>query len=71
MRIEKISAVTLTVASMRNSVRFYGDVLGTGTEERTEEFPKCARSVQRVSQTVVLSLRQIAVISGVARNHQL
>ena len=28
MRIEKISAVTLKVASMRNSVRFYGDVLG-------------------------------------------
>ena len=28
MRIEKISAVTLRVASMRNSVRFYGDVLG-------------------------------------------
>ena len=28
MRIEKISAVTLTVASMRNSVRFYRDVLG-------------------------------------------
>jgi len=30
MRIEKISAVTLTVASMRDSVRFYGDVLGMG-----------------------------------------
>jgi catechol 2,3-dioxygenase-like lactoylglutathione lyase family enzyme len=28
MRIEKISAATLKVASMRNSVRFYGDVLG-------------------------------------------
>jgi len=28
VRIEKISAVTLKVASMRNSVRFYGDVLG-------------------------------------------
>ena len=28
MRIEKISAVTLTVASMRSSVRFYRDVLG-------------------------------------------
>jgi catechol 2,3-dioxygenase-like lactoylglutathione lyase family enzyme len=28
MRIEKISAVTITVASIRNSVRFYGDVLG-------------------------------------------
>jgi catechol 2,3-dioxygenase-like lactoylglutathione lyase family enzyme len=28
MRIEKMSAVTLKVASMRNSVRFYGDVLG-------------------------------------------
>ena len=28
MRIEKISAVTLKVASMRNSVRFYRDVLG-------------------------------------------
>jgi catechol 2,3-dioxygenase-like lactoylglutathione lyase family enzyme len=28
MRVERISAVTLTVASMRNSVRFYRDVLG-------------------------------------------
>jgi len=28
MRIEKISAVTLKVASMENSVRFYRDVLG-------------------------------------------
>ncbi len=28
MRIEKISAVTLTVGSMRNSVRFYRDVSG-------------------------------------------
>ena len=28
MRIEKISAVTLRVASMRNSVQFYRDVLG-------------------------------------------
>jgi catechol 2,3-dioxygenase-like lactoylglutathione lyase family enzyme len=28
MRIEKISAVTLTGASMRDSVRFYRDVLG-------------------------------------------
>jgi catechol 2,3-dioxygenase-like lactoylglutathione lyase family enzyme len=28
MRVEQISAVTLTVASMRNSVRFYRDVLG-------------------------------------------
>jgi catechol 2,3-dioxygenase-like lactoylglutathione lyase family enzyme len=28
VNIEKISAVTLTVASMRNSVRFYRDVLG-------------------------------------------
>ena len=28
MRFEKISAVTLKVASMRNSVRFYKDVLG-------------------------------------------
>src|SRR6266852_7211221 len=28
MRIEKISAVTLKVASMRKSVRFYKDVLG-------------------------------------------
>jgi catechol 2,3-dioxygenase-like lactoylglutathione lyase family enzyme len=28
MKIEKVSAVTLTVASMRNSVRFYGDILG-------------------------------------------
>ncbi len=28
MNIEKISAVTLKVASMRNSVRFYRDVLG-------------------------------------------
>ena len=28
MRIEKISAVTLTVASMRDSLRFYRDVLG-------------------------------------------
>ena len=28
MRIEKIPAVTLKVASMRNSVRFYKDVLG-------------------------------------------
>ena len=28
MRVERISAVTLTVASMRNAVRFYGDVLG-------------------------------------------
>jgi catechol 2,3-dioxygenase-like lactoylglutathione lyase family enzyme len=28
MRIEKISAVTLKVASMRTSVRFYKDVLG-------------------------------------------
>jgi catechol 2,3-dioxygenase-like lactoylglutathione lyase family enzyme len=28
MRIEKISAVTLKVAYMRNSVRFYKDVLG-------------------------------------------
>ncbi len=28
MRIEEISAVTLKVASMRNSVRFYKDVLG-------------------------------------------
>ena len=27
MRIEKISAVTLKVASMRDSVRFYKDVL--------------------------------------------
>ncbi len=27
MRIEKISAVTLKVASMRKSVRFYKDVL--------------------------------------------
>jgi catechol-2,3-dioxygenase len=27
MRIEKISAVTLKVANMRNSVRFYKDVL--------------------------------------------
>ena len=28
MRIEKISAVTLKVANMRNAVRFYEDVLG-------------------------------------------
>ena len=28
MKVERISAVTLTVASMRNSVRFYRDVLG-------------------------------------------
>jgi catechol 2,3-dioxygenase-like lactoylglutathione lyase family enzyme len=28
MRIEKMAAVTLKVASMRNSVRFYKDVLG-------------------------------------------
>ena len=28
MRVERISAVTLTVASTRNSVRFYRDVLG-------------------------------------------
>ncbi len=28
MRIEKISAVTLKVASMRTSVRFYKDALG-------------------------------------------
>jgi catechol-2,3-dioxygenase len=28
MRIEKISAVTLKVASMQNSVRFYGNVFG-------------------------------------------
>jgi catechol 2,3-dioxygenase-like lactoylglutathione lyase family enzyme len=28
MRVERISAVTLTVASMQNSVRFYRDVLG-------------------------------------------
>ena len=28
MRIEKISAVTLKVASMLDSVRFYGNVLG-------------------------------------------
>jgi len=28
MRIEKISAVTLKVASMQDSVRFYGNVLG-------------------------------------------
>jgi catechol 2,3-dioxygenase-like lactoylglutathione lyase family enzyme len=28
MRVERISAVTLTVASMRDSVRFYRDVLG-------------------------------------------
>jgi catechol 2,3-dioxygenase-like lactoylglutathione lyase family enzyme len=28
MRIKKISAMTLKVASMRDSVRFYGDVLG-------------------------------------------
>ena len=27
MRVEKMSAVTLKVASMRNSVRFYKDVL--------------------------------------------
>ncbi len=28
MRIEKISAVTLKVANMKTSVRFYRDVLG-------------------------------------------
>src|SRR6266478_2563372 len=28
LRVEKISAVTLRVANMRRSVRFYGDVLG-------------------------------------------
>src|SRR5258707_14266175 len=28
MRVEKIAAVTLWVADMRRSVRFYGDVLG-------------------------------------------
>ena len=28
MKVERISAVTLKVASMRNSVRFYRDVLG-------------------------------------------
>jgi catechol 2,3-dioxygenase-like lactoylglutathione lyase family enzyme len=28
MKVDRISAVTLTVASMRNSVRFYRDVLG-------------------------------------------
>jgi catechol 2,3-dioxygenase-like lactoylglutathione lyase family enzyme len=28
LRVEKISAVTLRVANMRWSVRFYGDVLG-------------------------------------------
>jgi catechol 2,3-dioxygenase-like lactoylglutathione lyase family enzyme len=28
MRVERISAVTLTVASMQNSVRFYREVLG-------------------------------------------
>ena len=28
MKVEKISAVTLRVANMRSSVRFYGDLLG-------------------------------------------
>jgi hypothetical protein len=28
VNVEKISAVTLAVASMRNSVRFYRDILG-------------------------------------------
>ena len=28
MKVERISGITLTVASMRNSVRFYRDVLG-------------------------------------------
>jgi len=28
MTVEKISAITFRVTNMRNSVRFYGDVLG-------------------------------------------
>jgi catechol 2,3-dioxygenase-like lactoylglutathione lyase family enzyme len=55
MRIEKISAVTLTVASMRDSVRFYGNVLGTRVAFRGAFGPQEGIVLEETDDSVVLA----------------
>jgi catechol 2,3-dioxygenase-like lactoylglutathione lyase family enzyme len=57
MKVERISAVTLTVASMRNSVRFYRDVLGMEIIYGDEE--GCFSSLRaKDANTPILNLEQ-------------
>ena len=66
MRIEKISAVTLKVASMRNSVRFYKDVLGMEVLFGGEEaFFSSLRA--NVAEYPILNLEQGHSITGWGR----
>ena len=66
MRIEKISAVTLKVASMRNSVRFYKDVLGMEVLFGGEEaFFSSLRA--KVAEYPILNLEQGHSITGWGR----
>jgi catechol 2,3-dioxygenase-like lactoylglutathione lyase family enzyme len=54
LRVEKISAVTLRVANMRRSVRFYGDVLGMELVYGGEDafFSRFALRVQKTRSSI-------------------
>jgi catechol 2,3-dioxygenase-like lactoylglutathione lyase family enzyme len=66
MRIEKISAVTLKVASMLDSVRFYGNVLGMETVFGGEDaFFSSLRA--KDANTPILNLEQGRSVPGWGR----
>ena len=66
MRVEKISAVTLKVASMRTSVRFYKDVLGMEVLFGGEEaFFSSLRA--KVAEYPILNLEQGHSVTGWGR----
>ena len=66
MRIENISAVTLKVANMRNSVRFYGEVLGMETVYGGED--ACFSSLRaKDAEYPILNLEQGRSVAGWGR----
>jgi catechol 2,3-dioxygenase-like lactoylglutathione lyase family enzyme len=63
LRVEKISAVTLRVANMRRSVRFYGDVLGMELVYGGEDaFFSSLRA--KVAEYPILNLEQGRSVTG-------
>jgi catechol 2,3-dioxygenase-like lactoylglutathione lyase family enzyme len=66
MRIKNISAVTFIVADMRDSVRFYGDVLGMETLYGGQDCSFCSLRAKE-TECPILNLQQGRSIPGWGR----
>ena len=65
MNVEKISAVTLAVASMRNSVQFYRDILGMEIIYGGED--GCFSSLRAKAVNPILNLEEGRSVAGWGR----